>query len=458
MGNSEIKRRIGPLTATSIVVANMIGAGIFTTSGIMAANLPNSGWVILCWLLGGFIALAGALCYAELATRMPEEGAEYVYLKKIYHPSLGFLTGWTSFVVGFSVPVAASAIGFSSYLYAGLSDQLSAISDFNMIVLHKLTAIIIILLFTWLHFQGIRVGAGVQNVLTILKVLLVLGLATLGMLMGDGDWSQISLVTNESSGRIAIGTSMILVGFAYSGWNASAYIAGELKNPKKNIALSLVLGTSIVILIYIAINLFIFYAVPFSDVKGILTIGEAASIRAFGPWMGKGISVLIGFVLLSSLSAYIIIGPRLYYAMAKDRLFFPFAAKINPRHGVPGISIVIQGVLAVFMVMVGSFEQLLVYMGFSLSVFPWLAVAGLFLARRRGIGEMSAVKVFAYPVIPLFYLLTTLLLMVIAYINRPIESSIAVITILIGIPCYYAWIKYFQRSNHSIEEKRSQSS
>jgi len=440
-GHNQIERKIGLFTATSIVVANMIGAGIFTTSGIMAANLPDSGWVILCWLVGGFIALAGALCYAELATRMPDEGGEYLYLRRLYHPALGFLTGWTSFVVGFSVPVAASAIAFSSYLCAGLENQLPVMDPSHLNLLQKAMSIIIIFIFTGIHYLGIRIGSGVQNVLTFLKVLLVVGLASLGLIFGKGDWSQIAFKTSGSIRGLAIGTSMMLVGFAYSGWNASAYIAGELKKPRRTLPLSLFTGTLIVVVIYVAINLFIFHSTPYTELQGTITVAETASVRAFGPWMGNGLSILIAFALLSSLSAYILIGPRVYFAMARDKLFFPFAARVHPKYGVPGRSILIQGSLAVVMVLVGSFEQLLVYMGFALSIFPWLAITGIFIARRRGLGDSNVVKVWGYPSVPIFYLITSLGLMLVAYVNRPLESSIAIMTVLLGIPCYFLWAK-----------------
>jgi APA family basic amino acid/polyamine antiporter len=428
--HKNIERRIGPVTATSIVVANMIGAGIFTTSGIMAGQLPSSGWIFICWLLGGSIAIAGALSYAELATRMPQVGGEYVYLKKIYHPSVGFLTGWTSFFVGFSVPIAASAMAFSEYIFEGLQNQVLGVTSNHF------------------FFMGLKLGGKVQNFLTFLKIGIVVGLAGAGIaLTGGRGISAFSFVREGQSSWLAFGTAMMLVMFSYSGWNASSYIAGEIKNPRKNLPLSLILGTSIVILLYLALNLFIFQALPYNQAKGTIAIAEKASIEAFGPWMGDALGLLISLALLSSLSAFVIIGPRVYFAMARDRLFFPFAAKIHPRYKVPGKSILIQGAIAVLMVLIGSFEQLLVYIGFALNIFPWLAVFGIFLARKRRIGNTKAFKVWGYPVVPVFYLASSLFLMAINYLNRPIESTAAVVTVLIGIPCYFIWIKGFSRKS-----------
>ncbi len=442
----RIKRGIGAMTATNIVVANIIGVGIFTTSGILAGMLPSPGWVILCWAAGGLIAMAGALCYAELATRMPKEGAEYVYLRELYHPALGFLTGWTSFLAGFSAPVAASALGFSEYIFAGVGEGTFALKSMQLMVIKKSAAIGMILLFTSLHYTGLKAGSRVQNILTAVKILIVLGLASAGLIYGRGDWANIYFGGGGPLNVPAVGTAMLLVMFAYSGWNASAYIAGELKEPRRTLPMSLLVGTSIVVVLYIAVNLFIFYALPHSEAAGVIPVVERASVNAFGGWMGRGLSLMIGVALLSSLSAYIIIGPRVYFAMARDRLFFPFASKVHPRFGVPGRSIVIQGTIAVLMVLVGSFEQLLVYLGFALGIFPWLAVAGIFIARRRGIGDSSAVKVWGYPFVPLFFLVTMLGLLVVAYYNRPLESSAAVLTVIAGIPCYLLWVRAMKRS------------
>jgi APA family basic amino acid/polyamine antiporter len=439
--DGNLERKLGTFSATAIVVANMIGTGIFTTSGLLAAQLPSPGWVLLCWIFGGMIAIAGALCYAELATRMPEAGGEYVYLKKLYHPALGFLAGWTSLIVGFSAPIAAAAMGFSEYIYAGLDSQLLHLNSTQLIFFNKGIAIAVILIFTSLHYLGLRLGSRVQNVLTILKILILVGLTSLGLIFGNGSGPKLSLKGVETSGVMAIGTAMMLVMFAYSGWNASAYIAGEIKRPKSTIPVSLIGGTSIVIVLYLAINLFIFRMVPYSDLKGVIPVVETASVQAFGEWMGKGVSLLVGVGLLSCLSAFIMIGPRVYYAMAKDRLFFPFAATVHARFRVPGQSILIQSAIAMLMVLIGSFEQLIIYIAFALNIFLWLAVMGVFLARKKKVGEESAVKVWGYPVVPVFFLLSSLVLMIFNYVNRPLESSAALLTVLFGIPCYFLWVR-----------------
>jgi len=440
MTQSEIKQSIGPFTASSLVVANMIGAGILTTTGLMANHLPSPFWILLCWIYGGLIAMAGALCYAELGTRMPEVGGEYIYLKKLFHPVLGFLTGWTSLIVGFSVPIASSGLGFAEYMFAGF-DFFAEHGSSLEVMLKKLTAIFIILLFTSIHYLGTKVGSKVQNVLTVIKIISVLGLASLGLILGGGSWSNLTNNVNEPFTVISIGTAMMFVMFSFSGWNASTYIAGELKNPKKSIPISLALGTLAVIIIYLAINFFILHSVPYSELKGNIAVLEIASVKAFGEWMGNGLSLLVGIALLSSLSAFIMIGPRVYFAMARDGLFLPFASKLHPKYGVPGRSILIQAMIAILMVSIGSYEQLIIYIGFALNIFPWLAIIGIFIARKRKIGDSTAVKTWGYPIVPIFFLISSLGLMVFNYINRPVESSAAIITVLLGIPFYHFWVK-----------------
>ncbi|UCE04794.1 MAG: amino acid permease [bacterium] len=434
---NQLKRGISLTTAIAIVVGNMIGSGIFITTGFVADKVPGPGWVLLCWIIGGLIAISGALCYVELSTRMPEVGGEYVYLKKLYHPLFGFLTGWTSLIVGFSAPIASSSLSFAEYTFAGLDIPLSV----NTVVPKKIAAILIILMFTIVHYLGVRLGSKVQNILTAFKMIIVFGLAAIGFALGSGQGLNLSFHSDSSFNALTFGTAMMLVMFSYSGWNASAYIAGELKNPKKSLPISLLLGTTIVIILYLSINLFIVKSVPFAELKGTTAVVEAASMKTFGAWIGKILSLLVAIALLSSLSAFIMIGPRVYFAMAKDRLFLPFAGRIHPKYEVPGRSIIIQAFIAILMVLISSIEPLLLYIIFALNIFPWLAVFGLFLARRKAIGEDTAVKVWGYPIIPIFFLTASLTLMIVMYLNKPVESTAAVITVLLGIPCYFLWVK-----------------
>lgn len=454
-GGNGLRRELGLVTATALVVANMIGSGIFTTSGIIAERLPGPCWVLLCWLLGGAIAMAGALCFGELATRMPQSGGEYHYLVRLYHPSLGFLTGWTSFVVGFSVPIALSALAFSEYLFAAVSQMPGLVEALPLGIdtAKKVVAVALIAVFTTLHYVGRRLGSVVQNALTLLKFLLFFGILCLGLCTSRGTWGNFSRGLAIDGDGWAFGTSMIIVMFAYSGWNASAYIAGEVKRPRRTLPVSLVCGTAIVVVLYLLINVFIFYAAPYEELSGRVAVFERASTWAFGDWFGSLLGGVIGLATLSSLSAYLMIGPRVYYAMARDGLFFNFAARVHPRYGVPSLAILAQGLLSAAMVVAGSFEQLLVYVGFALGIFPMLAVVGLFRARRLGIGESGAVGAWAYPVVPLFFVLSSAALMVLTFLERPLESGAALVTVFLGVPCYYAWDRKAGKRISSEEQK-----
>ena len=311
----------------------------------------------------------------------------------------------------------------------------------QLTILHKGIAIGIILLFTVIHYLGLKLGAFVQNVLTLIKILIVFGLAALGIVFGDGNWTHFSTDLDISFGGLAIGTAMMLVMFSYSGWNASAYIAGELKEPRKTLPRSLISGSIIVIVLYILLNLFIVNAVEIDEMQGVIAIVQLASVKVYGAWIGDILTLMIGIALLSSLSAFILIGPRVYYAMARDRLFFNFASKVHPKHRVPGRSILIQGIIAIALVIIGTFEQLIIYISFALSIFTWLAVFGIFVVRKKAIGESEVVRVWGYPFTPIFFLLSTFCLMIITYIKQPMESTAAIVTVSCGIPFYFIWLK-----------------
>jgi APA family basic amino acid/polyamine antiporter len=445
ISGNGLKRDLGLFSATCVVVANMIGAGIFMTSGYMAAQLPGPLWVLGCWMLGGLIAASGALCYAELATRLPKAGGEYVYLHAVYGPLPAFLTGWTSLFVGFSAATALSAFGFMEYLGASL-EHIYSVDAFLLVLIKKLGAIFIIAVFTLLHYLGLRFGSRVQNSLTVLKIAILLALVGAGLAFGSGSWEGFTR-SFAAAGGWAFGSSMLLVMYAFSGWNATAYIASELRSPRRTLPTSLLLGTAIVTLLYLAVNVLIFYLAPYDLLKGQVAVVEKAAVAGLGNWMADVLSGLIGIAMLSSLSAYLLIGPRVYYAMARDRLFFSFAGRVHPRHRVPGLAILVQAAIAVGMVIVGSVEQLLIYVGFALGIFPWLAVLGLFLARRRGLGENDVYKVWGYPLIPFFYLFASAALMIFALLEKPLESAAAMVTIALGIPFYYIWSRGFGKNS-----------
>lgn len=443
-GPIDLERKLGLFSLTNIVIANMIGAGIFTTSGLLLRDLQNPLLMLLLWLIGGLIALCGALSYGELGAYFPHAGGEYVFLSRLFSPLVGFLSGWVSFFVGFSAPIAASAVGFSEYLartLPGMNQPVHIGLVLSSSLIKKLVAVIIILLFTLVHLRGISLGARVQNTLTIGKIGLIIFLIALGFASSKGNWNHLLMADKSSfsfSSLKVIGLSLMWIMFAYSGWNASAYIGSEIKKPEKHLPFSLLLGTGAVIILYLGLNLFYLYSLPPDEMKGVISVGGLATGRLLGSSWEKFVSLLIAFALFSSLSAFIILGPRVYYAMAKDGLFFPFAAKVNPETRVPSLSIILQAIIAVIIALSGAFEHILTYMGFSLGIFPLLAVLGVFKLRRQ---HSTSLKLPGFPFAQIIYLIAGMSILILGFLQSPKPSAIAILTVLAGIPAFFIFKK-----------------
>jgi len=436
----QLERKLGLFPVTNIVVANVIGAGIFTTTGYLMGYLGNAELMLILWVVGGLVALCGALSYSELGANFPEAGGEYTFISKLFHPLPGFLSGWLSLIVGFSAPIAASAIGFSKYFIWAFPQ----IQIINPDVMSKLLAIFIILTFTSIHYRGIIFGTKIQNGLTILKVVLVVGLIVAGFTVGQGSFDHLTghaFFSGEFKGWKPIGLSFLFIMFAYTGWNAATYIGSEIKNPVKTIPRSLLISTGVIVVLYFLLNLFFVYAIPPDKMINEPEIGGLAAGLAFGKTAEAVISLLISFALFSSLSSMIIIGPRVYYSMAKQGYFFQFAGKTHARFGVPSASVLLQGSLAIVMVLSGTFEQILIYMGFSLGIFPIIAVLGVIKLRSSG---KSILKMPGYPYVQLIFITAGILMLVLSFLERPTESSIAILTVFTGIPFYY-WFKRQRR-------------
>ena len=446
MPENGLKRKLGLFPATNIVVANIIGAGIFTTSGLLMADLGSPSLLLILWVVGGIIAICGALSYGELGANMPEAGGEYMFLSRIFHPSLGFLSGWVSFIVGFSAPIAASALGFSEYFiraFPHLSIWFAENTFLGINGASKLFAVTIVLVFTLVHSRGIEFGSRVQNILTLLKVILIVGLIVAGLSSQNGDINNFTTTIstkNSFPGWKTIGLSVMWIMFAYSGWNASTYIGSEIKNPRKNLPGSLLIGTGIVILLYILLNVVYIYAIPADKMSGVISVGGLAMGNLFGPGAEIVFSLLISFALFSSLSAYMIIGPRVYFSMARDGLFFKAISRTHKKYNAPVYSTILQSSIAIIFILSGTFDQILTYMGFSLGIFPILAVAGSIKMRLK---KRAETKIPGFPIPQLIYLLSGIIILALAFLERPFESSIALGTVAVGIPVYL----FFRKKN-----------
>lgn len=432
MTDTALPRKLKLFSLTNIVIGDMIGAGIFTTSGLLLAQLHNPVLLLLLWVLGGAIALSGALSYGELGAKYPEAGGDYAFLSRLFSPLLGFLSGWISFLVGFSAPVAASSLAFSEYMMRILPPEYLP-SELELA--KKLLAVGIILVFTLIHYFGLRSGSRVQNILTILKIGLVVVFISAGFVFGQGSmehfWPQQGAFFPSADPK-TIGLALMWILFAYSGWNASTYVGSEVYNPLKNIPRSLIIGTFAVTVLYLLLNLLYVYALAPADMKGVISIGGLTANRLFNRSLDQLFSLFIALILLSAISVLIIIGPRVYYAMAKSGHFFGVAGRIN-RAKVPGISILLQSGLALIYVVSGSFEQIITFLSFSLGIFPIIVVSGVFKLR---INKQSVLKMPGYPLLPAFFILSSAIILVLAFLERPVESSIALGVVAAGIPAF----------------------
>ena len=451
MATPALVRQLGVVSATALVVSNMIGTGIFTTTGFLAGDLGDPYLILGIWLVGAVVALCGAFCYSELGVNFPSSGGEYVYLSRAYGLTWGFMSGWISFFAGFSAPIAAAALAFSEYLgyfYPQLQqEQARVIWESSYLTLRvggaQYTAAAIIAVFTILNCVGVTRAAKVQNVLTGTKLAVVLAFIVFGILVGTGDWSSFSqpavrTSTTPLASQFAI--SLFWVYFGYSGWNAATYVAEELRQPRRTLPIALALGTAVVALLYIGLNVTFIYGTGVESMKGVFAVGSLAASKLFGPEISGMFSALMAISILSTVNAMVTIGPRVYYAMARNGAFFGFARKVNPRFHTPIPAILCQGVCSILMT-ITPFPQLVVYIGFSLTFFTVLAVASLFLFRRRPNWEKLPVVSFAWPLMPAVFVLVGVWMIVYGILLQPIVSAAAILTIAAGAAAYHLAVK-----------------
>ena len=449
----HLKRKLGLWTAVFAVFASMIGSGIFGTSGHVLALVNDPTLTIGLWVFYGLTALAGALCYAELAAELPHPGGEYVYIRHVFGKLPAFLTGWVSFMVGFAAPAAASAFLAGDYtleLLKIVAPDAAFTALFATSSGQKIFAISIIILFSIVHSLEIEKGSAIQNALTMLKLLIIFiflaagfGVALNGVsvtpaeyqLEGSPDWK-------------GMGLGMLLVLYAYSGWNGASYLAGEVKNPEKNVPRALFWGTLLTTIIYILINLLYFLVIPAAELLGQQTPAAMTVERLYGSGISTAFNAAFAIILLSSVSAQIMIGPRVYYAMARDGNFFKYAGVINKKFHTPVTSIFLQGGLSIIYVLTGTFYTVLIYMGFALSIFPVVTMLALMKLRKTQAKDKTIkkgpqlYKTPFYPLLPIFFILVSIYLMVFSFIQNWKSCMFAVTVVLLGIPVYYGWQKY----------------
>ena len=448
-----LRREIGLFSATVLVIANMMGTGIFTTSGFILAEVQDPRVLLFCWICGGLFALCGALCYGELGARFPKAGGEYVFLKESFGKPVGFLSGWISLIVGFSAPIAAASIAFATYAFKALQIPTGDAMALNLMGIPVVTlsplnlaAIGAIGIFTAIHYHSLRMGSRVQNLLTLFKVALVVGFIFAGLYFGHGSFHhlQTSPLPLSSIGAEKIAVSLIFVSFAYSGWNAAAYLGSEITDPRRNIPCALFIGTALVALLYLLLNLVYLYALAPRQMFGVLEVGAKAAASLFGEHFSRFFSGAVALGILSVLSAMIMTGPRIYYAMSKDGIFFPIFGNLNPDRKTPASSIFLQAFIAAAMVLSASFDALLIYIGFTLSFFSLLTVIGLIRIRMAARDIQDGYATWGYPVTPLLYILGNLWIIIYSIKSRPATALIGLGTIGLGIAAYL----FFERRCH----------
>ncbi|HPC93845.1 MAG TPA: amino acid permease [Sedimentisphaerales bacterium] len=437
MPTQELQRGYGLSTSTYVVIASMVGTGILVSPGYMMASLGNYPVIFGLWALGGLLALCGALCVAELAAALPRAGGEYVYLREAYGPMPAFLSGWTSFFVGFSAPLAVAGYIAASYLLSPFGLDMQG----NRYTL-KVAAAAIILVVTLPNLLGHRHSARTQSLTTILKLGLFAALVVGAALRGTGRLTYLG--QGRPLDTVAVGTAatqLFYVMFAYSGWNAASYLAGEVRDPAKTLPRSLLLGTGVVVMLYLALNLVFACAVPLTDVgfDNAEQIPQLAVAALFGSGIGDVFSVLLGLTFLATVSAFVITGPRVYYAMACDGLFPSIAGRTN-RQGVPACAMVLQSVCAVIILFATDFQNLYRYAAVGLSLFALLFIGAVYVLRQRRAEMERPFRVPGYPITPAIFMAVTLFMAVYAFMLWPTPSLWSVGSILLGIPVYYIWV------------------
>lgn len=426
-GTEEHSRRITLLTATCVVVANMVGTGVFTSLGFQAAEIPSAFALLLLWAIGGIFALCGALCYGELAAAMPRSGGEYHFLSKIYHPILGFLSGWVSVTVGFAAPIALAAMALGKYLSSavpGLDPQLVAAGAPTVISL--------------LHAYNLRWGSSFQQVFTLLNVSSILALSAAGLVLAAPQevsfWPRGEDAATIFSPSFAI--SLFYVAYAYSGWNGAAYLAGEVKEPEKNLPRSLWLGTLAVSGLYLLLNFVFLYTTPLSQLAGQLDVGTIAARQIFPGVGARLMGLLISMGLIASISSMVLAGSRVSQTIGEDSALFQLLARKN-RHGAPQYAIFFQLIVVLTLAATSTFETVLTYLEFTLLLSSFMTVLGVFVCRYRYPHLPRPYQTWGYPVTPLIFLAISLWMLGFSFYARPLESLTGLGTIALGLPVYF---------------------
>jgi len=427
----ELKRVLGPVDAAWLVAGNMIGAGIFFMPGIVAALLPGLAAPLLAWACGGALALLGAAIYGELGARLPRAGGDYQYLAQGFSPAWGFLTGWAGLLLTFSAAAAVMCIVAVDYLEAAGALLFGA----PRLSLSIAAAPVAVLLLTLANTAGAVTGGRTTILFTAIPLLGLAGLFGFGLATGNAElrWPE-PVDPTHRGGLLAFGSAMLPIYFTYSGWNAAAYLAGEIRNPGRNLARGLLMGTGLVTLLYMLVNLVLLLVVPAAQLSGSTTAGADAARLLLGARAEGVLSLLIAVAVLGSANVTLMAGARIYYAMAHDGLAPEFLGKAN-RAGVPAAALWVSGIWTALLATAGRVEVLLNWATLAILLLSSLAAASLFVLRRRGIGD-PAYRCPGYPFTPLIYLVASLAVACASAMANPRESLYGLLIVASGFPVY----------------------
>lgn len=442
--NVTLPRLLGTGSAAALVISNMIGATIFGTTGLMLGALGKPSYIISAWSIGAVFALAGALSYAELGINFPSSGGEYVYLTRAYGNEWGFMSGWVSFFAGFSAPIATSALIFAYYCKSifpqlgGISVTLGTAAFPLQVGCEQIVATILIAASTGLNCLGIQRTSKVQNILTVSKVLMIILLVVCGFLLGTGRWEYFGQAVARTSTRplpVEFSVQLLWVMVGYSGWNAATYVAEELRQPVRTLPKALALGTLVVAVLYIGLNLVFIYSTPPNDLRNVIAVGQVAARNLFGDRIGVIFSAAMAVCLMATVNAMVTIGPRVYYAMASNGLFPKAASRLHPKWRTPTVAILSQGLCAILMTAT-PIPRLFAFIGFSLTIFTVLAVGSVFVFRRNPDWHRLPVLDWLYPLIPASYIVVGVAMIAWGLLFQPGVSIAAIGTIFSGSLAY----------------------
>ena len=440
-----LERRLGPLDAAAIIVSNVIGGGILFTPPQIAASVPSALPFLSTWVAGGMLAFSGAMAYAELAALRPRAGGEYVYLREAFGRFAAYLTGWTSFVAGFSGAIATSAVVLAFYLGRFVPAAGNSTPFFTLPIIpgtlaltfspQTVTAIAAIAAMALIHIRGVGPGRIVGDVLASLKVLAFVLFVAFGFAIGEGRMANLS----ESAPVPPSGwlLALIPVMFTYSGWNAASYVAEEIRNPGRNVPRAFALGTGAVIVLYVLLNslyLFVLPVAALGKVQG--SVLDVIADRLLGSTAGNIMGVVSIVSLLASISAMTFAGPRVYFAMARDKVFFRRASSIHARYRTPAVSIVAQSIWSALLVLSAKADALVNYTGFAIVLFSGIAVVALFVLRAREPNAERPFRAWGYPVAPAIYAITSAAILINGLYRDPGPTGAGALIILAGIPLY----------------------